>query len=64
VSNEILSNNPDLLTTKNDKSIHGLGTKSIENIVNRYDGLLEYFEEKGKFVCNILLKDIAENKLK
>jgi len=61
ISNEILKDNPNLITTKNDKSIHGLGTKSIENIVNSYQGLFEYVEENGKFICNILLKDI-ENK--
>jgi len=61
ISNEILKDNPNLITTKKDKSIHGLGTKSIENIVNSYQGLLEYVEENGKFICNILLKDI-ENK--
>ena len=54
---EVLKNNPHLFTTKNDKSVHGIGTKSISEIINKYHGMSEYYEESGKFAVNIMLLD-------
>ena len=34
--------NGKLITSKSDKSTHGLGTKSISKIVNKYDGELQW----------------------
>lgn len=57
VKYEVLKNNPHLFTTKNDKSVHGIGTKSISEIINKYHGMSEYYEESGKFAVNIMLLD-------
>lgn len=45
-----------LKTTKQDKKYHGLGTKSIKNISNKYDGdcVWEYDERKNEFAMYIM----------
>lgn len=52
----VLEKNPRLETSKEDSSIHGIGTKSVNDIVNRYSGAIKYLEEDGMFICNIMLK--------
>lgn len=55
VAAPVLSQNPDLETSKEDKSVHGLGTKNIQKIVEKYGGILEYHEEENLFLCDILI---------
>lgn len=47
-----------IVTSKENKIIHGIGTKSIARIVQRYDGNIEYsfFKEKHIFRSIVLLK--------
>lgn len=42
-------------TTKNDKRYHGFGMKSIQMIVEKYNGYLAVNADKGLFTLNILL---------
>ena len=46
------------LTSKQDKSLHGYGLKSVERIVTRYDGDLAYEMEDGMFVVSITFFDL------
>lgn len=46
------------LTSKQDKSLHGYGLKSVERIVTRYDGNLAYEMEDGMFVVSITFFDL------
>ena len=39
----VLKYNPDLVSTKEAKEFHGMGVKSIKNIVAKYDGLINIF---------------------
>ena len=39
----------ELISTKTDKSMHGLGIKNIQDAVSRYDGKLEHFYKDGVF---------------
>lgn len=55
VAAPVLSQNPDLETSKEDKSVHGLGTKNIRKIVEKYGGILEYHEKGNLFLCDILI---------
>ena len=55
VDKSVLEENPNLETTKSDKELHGLGTSNIKRIVNKYGGFINYFEENGKFGCQILV---------
>ena len=51
----VLAKNPGLETTKEDRSLHGLGTKNIRKIVEKYGGMMEYREEGKLFICDILI---------
>lgn len=55
VQGSVLANNKSLETTKKNKSLHGYGTKNINRIVKKYDGIINYFEENGLFGCQILI---------
>ena len=55
IDRTVLHNNKYLMTTKNDKEYHGLGTKNIQRIVDKKKGIINYFEEDGYFVCDILI---------
>ena len=55
ISSSVLTNNPQLLTTKQDKTTHGLGTKIINEIANKYNGRCDFFEENGIFYCKAVL---------
>jgi len=44
-----------LRTTKKDKENHGFGIKSIEQVVEKYDGMLNYEYQNGQFILNIML---------
>lgn len=52
----VLKSNAGLHTTKKDKKYHGLGTQSMRNIVEQYDGMIEYYEKNGMFVVNMMVK--------
>ena len=55
VAAPVLAENPGLETTKEDRSLHGLGTKNIRKIVEKYGGMIEYREEGKLFMCDILI---------
>lgn len=44
-----------LRTTKKDKENHGFGIKSIESVVEKYNGMLSYEYVNGKFILNIMV---------
>lgn len=56
ITSSVLQDNPNLLTTKQDHTNHGIGIKSIRNIAERYDGIIDFYEEGGFFCCNVSLK--------
>ena len=56
VDKSILKSNPYLRTTKNNNEYHGFGILSIKDIVQKYDGLMDFYEKDLLFICHILLK--------
>ncbi len=48
------------LTTKKDKTKHGMGLVIIETIVNKYDGMVSYREEEGIFRVNLTLNMLRD----
>ena len=49
---------PALKTTKDDGAPHGFGIKNVRRIAQKYDGMIQFFEnESGMFCCDILLKN-------
>ena len=53
VQNSVIENNPKLQTTKKHKDIHGYGIKSVKGIVEKYNGMMELFEQDGFFIADI-----------
>ncbi|MDF2472888.1 MAG: Histidine kinase, gyrase and HSP90-like ATPase [Anaerocolumna sp.] len=56
INDSVLATNPNLISTKTDKHKHGLGTLSIKDIVNQYNGMVNYYEENGQFISDVWLK--------
>ena len=55
IDSSVLETNPDLASTKKDKTGHGLGTKIIREITDEYDGICNFFEKNGMFGVHIML---------
>ena len=55
IKDTVLDINENLETTKKNKELHGIGIKSIKSIVEKYDGMIQFFEENQEFCCHILL---------
>lgn len=56
ISASVLAENPNLETSKSDRSAHGFGIKSIRSIAEKYDGSVNFREENGKFIAEVWLK--------
>jgi sensor histidine kinase YesM len=56
IESSVLESNPTLRTTKADKINHGLGTKIIEDIANKYNGRCDFYEIEKEFCCQVMLK--------
>lgn len=52
----VLNNNPQLKTTKSDKSNHGLGTAIIKDIADKYNGRCDFYEVDNMFCCSVILE--------
>ncbi|MEG2458070.1 MAG: GHKL domain-containing protein, partial [Bacilli bacterium] len=51
--NKILFKDNKILTSKNDKFIHGIGIESIKSSVKKYNGELKVKNYELKFIANI-----------
>lgn len=60
IINSVLEDNPNLISTKNEKEVHGLGILSMKEVVQKYNGSIEFYEGDNKFCCDMLL-DIPDN---
>lgn len=56
VLQSVMTNNPDMLSTKNDPEHHGFGILNMQDIVGKYDGMLDFSEQNGKFTASAYLK--------
>lgn len=56
IKSSVLENNSELKTTKKDSEYHGLGTQSMKNITEKYDGMIEFYENGNMFITNIMIK--------
>lgn len=55
VDKSVLEYNPDFETQKKHRG-HGYGVKSMREIIERNDGLLDFDEKDSTFICTILIK--------
>jgi len=56
INSSVLKHNSKLKTTKKDFIHHGLGTQSMRNITEKYDGMIEFYEKDNMFVVDIMIK--------
>lgn len=52
------TNNNRLITTKKDKTVHGLGLKSVSNALKKYNGDVdwEFLKDKNQFITTVMLR--------
>lgn len=55
VETEILKGNMALKTTKTDNEKHGFGIKSIRIIAEKYGGIVNFYQERNMFNCQVVL---------
>ncbi len=60
IINSVLEYNPNLISTKNEKELHRFGILSMKEVVQKYNGSIEFYESDNKFCCDMLL-DIPDN---
>jgi sensor histidine kinase regulating citrate/malate metabolism len=53
IEQSVLLANPELKTTKANRTEHGLGLLSVRNIVSKYDGYVDIEEENNMFVVHV-----------
>lgn len=54
IEETVLAHNPSLQSTKAEPG-HGIGMRQIREIVEKYDGILDIYEENGMFAVNVIL---------
>ncbi|MDY3767912.1 MAG: GHKL domain-containing protein [Lachnospiraceae bacterium] len=61
IQNSVVSNplreNPDFLTSKEDKELHGFGMQIMQNVVDKYEGMIQIDGTDTYLKINVLLMD-------
>lgn len=55
IKSSVLKSNKELKTSKKDRELHGIGVKSIKNIVAKHNGMIKFYEEDNEFFCHIMI---------
>lgn len=55
INNSVLEKNPNLITTKQETASHGIGVKHVREIVEKYQGMLDIYEEDKRFIVSVML---------
>ena len=58
VANPVLSGNPTLRTTKAMQQRHGFGVKNMRRAVDHNQGMIRFYEQNNRFICDILLLNL------
>lgn len=61
IMESVLAKNKQLKTTKQNKKNHGLGLYSVSQIVDKYEGMKNFYEKNGYFVADIWLKQSIQS---
>ncbi len=51
----VLETNPELLSDKNNNEQHGYGIKQIKTIAEKYEGIVDIYEEDNMFCTNVMI---------
>ncbi|MBR4082660.1 MAG: sensor histidine kinase [Lachnospiraceae bacterium] len=55
ISGSVLQSNPNLVTTKQEKDLHGMGIRQIKEIVDSYNGMYDFYEEDNFFCVGVFI---------
>lgn len=55
IDQSVLENNPELRSTKAESDTHGYGVKQIKTIAEKYDGMVDIYEDNGMFCISIMI---------
>ena len=60
-SDNILKNNPHMNTTKKDKNMHGFGIMNIRDIIDKYNGTINYEQQGDNYLmCRCTLEKVCQ----
>lgn len=54
IMHSVLENNPSLLTSKRESKYHGYGIVNARDLLSKHDGMMDFYESCGYFICRIL----------
>jgi len=55
IDSSVLQTNPMLKTTKENDKSHGIGVHQVKELVEKYNGLIDIYEENSRFIVSVLL---------
>ena len=55
ITASVLAENPELISSKNEKDLHGFGIPQIKEIVDSYNGMYDFYEEDGFFCVGVFI---------
>lgn len=55
IEKSVFAENPELKSTKVENKTHGYGIKQIRTITEKYDGIVDIYEEKDMFCVSIMI---------
>ncbi|MBR6536009.1 MAG: GHKL domain-containing protein [Lachnospiraceae bacterium] len=55
ITASVLAENPELISSKNEKDLHGFGIPQIKEIVDNYSGMYDFYEEDGFFCVGVFI---------
>lgn len=53
---DVLAENPNLFTSKSNKELHGVGLKSVKDIVEKYNGMINFKQKANTFYVYVSLE--------
>ena len=53
---DVLAENPNLFTSKSNKELHGVGLKSVKDIVEKYNGMINFKQKSNVFYVYVSLE--------
>ena len=60
-SGNVLKNNPNMNTTKKDKNMHGFGIMNIRDIIDKYNGTINYEQQGDNYLmCRCTLEKVCQ----
>lgn len=57
IAHSVLEDNPDLISDKEEKSLHGMGVKKIRALTEKYDGLCDFYEKEHYFCACVFIPE-------